>query len=179
MDSGSLEFRVATPSDAKRITKLIQSAFRAEDSRQGWTGSMELASRFQIEENDVLAKINGPDIVTLIALDSKNSALVATVDVQKCGAECGRLSMFAVDTQYQRGGVGGQVLVYAEDYCRRAWGARVVSLNALSTRKTLIEWYIRRGYIRTGETTPFPLEGYSNLELPEDICRVELEKPLQ
>lgn len=175
MATEKLQFRLATKDDAEQIQSLVQSAFRTEDSRPDWTGHSELASSFWISVEEVMDKIVNPDNVVLMALDS-NNALVASIEVAKRDSKCGRLSMIAVDDRYQRGGVGRQVLAYAEDYCRRTWGADKFSLNALSTRKALIEWYMRRGYQKTAETSPFPRERFSNLTLPEDMCFVELEK---
>jgi GNAT superfamily N-acetyltransferase len=177
MATSNLQFRIAIAEDAGQLQQLVQSAFRTEDSRPDWTGNVELASSFRVDLEEVKSKIANPDIVTLMALDKNNdNALMATIEVSKRGADCGRLSMIAVDDRYQRGGVGRQVLSYAEDYCRRTWGAKMFSLNALSTRPALIEWYIRRGYRRTGETSPFPRERFRELALPDDMCFIELEK---
>ncbi|CRG89369.1 hypothetical protein PISL3812_06405 [Talaromyces islandicus] len=174
MATESLQFRIATPDDAEQIQQLVQAAFRTADSRPGWTGLIELASNFRIEVQEVMDKIVNPGNVVLICLDGSNT-IVASIEVAKRG-DCGRLSMIAVDDRYQRGGVGRRVLAYAEDYCQQTWGAEKFSLNALSTRKALIEWYMRRGYHKTGETSPFPREKFSNLALPDDMCFVELEK---
>jgi ribosomal protein S18 acetylase RimI-like enzyme len=155
----------------------VQSAFRAEDSRPAWTADEKLNSSFSIEVKEILATITNPDTAFLMATDS-NAALVATIGVSKKAADRGRLFMLAVDQRYQRGGVGRQVLAYAEDYFQRTWGITNIGLNALSTRQNLILWYIRRGYRKTGEETPFPREQFKDLALPDDMCFVELEKDL-
>lgn len=178
-DIAHLHFRLATSEDAARIQHLVQSAFCTEDSRPDWTGNLELASQFRVELAEVLAKIADPNIVTLLVEENggnESNALVASIDVSRSGADCGRLSMIAVDDRHQRNGVGRHVLAYAEDYCRQNWGVTKFSLNALSSRPALIEWYVRRGYQKTGKTTPFPREKFSNLVLPSDMCFVELEK---
>ncbi|KAM0253123.1 hypothetical protein ACHAQJ_007399 [Trichoderma viride] len=175
MATSDLQFRTATPEDAGQLQQLVQSAFRTEDSRPDWTGNAELASHFRIDAEEVMAKIVNPDNIVLMALDNDN-ALVASIEVSKRGINCGRLSMIAVSDRYQRTGVGRLVLAYAEEYCRRTWAVEMFSLNALSTRKALIEWYIRQGYRKTGETTPFPSERFSNMTLPADMCFIEMEK---
>ncbi|CAL5868942.1 uncharacterized protein PFLUO_LOCUS3170 [Penicillium psychrofluorescens] len=177
MTDGSLNFRIATPDDAGQVQQLVQSAFRAEDSRQEWTADEELNSRFSIEVKEILAIITNPDSAFLMATDH-NATLVASIGVSKKAADLGRLFMLAVDQQYQRGGVGRQVVAYAEDYSQKTWGITRLGLNALSTRQNLILWYIRRGYRKTGEETPFPREHFKDLVLPDDMCFVELEKDL-
>ncbi|EHK24153.1 uncharacterized protein TRIVIDRAFT_45469 [Trichoderma virens Gv29-8] len=175
MAPSNLQFRPATAEDAGQIQQLVESAFRAVDSRPDWTGNTELASNFRIGVEEVMPRIVNPDNAVLMALDGAN-ILVASIEVCKRGINCGRLSMIAVNERYQQSGVGRLILEYAEAYCRQAWNVEKFSLNALSTRKALIEWYIRRGYQKTGETTPFPREKFSSMELPDDICFIEMEK---
>ncbi|KAL7930683.1 acyl-CoA N-acyltransferase [Trichoderma chlorosporum] len=175
MASFNLQFRPATAEDAGQIQQLLESAFRAVDSRPDWTGIAELASNFRINVEEVMVRIVNPDNAVLMALDDANT-LVASIEVAKRGINCGRLSMIAVNERYQQNGVGRSVLAYAEAYCRKTWNVEEFSLNALSTRKALIAWYIRQGYEKTGETTPFPREKFSSMTLPDDMCFIEMEK---
>ncbi|KAJ5249147.1 acyl-CoA N-acyltransferase [Penicillium chermesinum] len=176
----TLQFRLANQDDASRIQQLVQSSFRTHDSRPEWTGLLELASSFSISVDEISANIGKPDNVFLMALTSlgADGDLVASIQVTKRGADIGRLSRLAVNDRYQRGGVGRQVLLYAEDYCQRTWGIRKFSLNTLSTRPALIAWYMRRGYQKTGETSPFPIESFAATQLPADLCFIEFEKSL-
>ena len=48
----------------------------------------------------------------------------------------------------------------------------------LSSRQKLIAWYTRCGYRRTGEVVPFLRGEFSELDLPDELCFVELEKDL-
>lgn len=176
----NLQFRRATPSDAKQIQQLIQSAFRAEDSRPEWTADMELGMRFRIEVDAVLATINHPDqTILMVTIDNNgNDHLVASVTIANRNMKYARLSLLAVDQSYQQGGIGRRVLAYAEEYSRQQWGATKMGLDALSSRQKLIAWYLRCGYRCTGEVMPFPCEEFSELELPDELCFVELEKDL-
>lgn len=180
MASENLNFRIATADDAPQIQALIQSAFRAEDTRANWTGSTELASQYHISVDEVLTSMAKPDCAVLVAADPSTGALVATVEAHRRRDEAGlaRLAMLAVDSTRQRGGLGRAVLARAERYCRDTWGARRLGLNALSTRGQLIAWYERCGFRRTGETSAFPRGRFEGLELPPDLCFVELEKDL-
>lgn len=178
MANETLRFRIATPDDAAQIQNLIQSAFRAEDTRDRWIGSPELASQFHISVDEVLASITKPDAAVLVATDPSTGAPVASVEAHRRTGGVARLSMLAVDSAYQRGGMGRRVLAHAEDYCRLNWGTRRLGLNALSTREALISWYVRCGFRRTGETSAFPRERFPGRDMPEDLCFVELEKDL-
>ncbi|EAW12428.1 GNAT family N-acetyltransferase [Aspergillus clavatus NRRL 1] len=175
MNDNYPQFRVATQDDALQIQQLVQSAFRAEDSRPNWTADMDLSSRFRIQVGGILEKIAKSDSAILIATD-QSGALVASVGIQKQTAELARLSLLAVDQRHQRGGLGRQVLARAEGYCQRIWGARRTGLNALSTREELILWYMRCGYRKTGQLTH---ERIQNGLFTDDLCFVEMEKGLK
>jgi ribosomal protein S18 acetylase RimI-like enzyme len=177
MTNGDLQFRAATPNDAAQLQQMVQSAFRAEDSRERWTSDMDLSSRFRMEVEEVMANITKPDSAILMATD-ENGVLMACIGISKRSADLARLFNLAVDKHHQRGGIGRQVLAYAEDYCRQAWGVRRLGLNALSTREELILWYIRCGYRKTGELTPFLKKHVPGAALPDDMCFVELGKDL-
>jgi len=176
--SGNLKFRTATPEDAPQLQQLVESAFRAEDSRAGWTDDLGLSSSFRIDIKDIMAMITNPDSVMLMATD-ENNTLVGAIGTSKRDTNHARLFMLAVDETQQRGGVGRQILTYAENYGSRTWGVTTLGLNALSNRKQLISWYARCGYKETGETSPFPRDRYEGLTLPDDLCFVEFEKMLE
>ncbi|KAK1989218.1 acetyltransferase [Colletotrichum cereale] len=169
-----LNFRVATPEDAPQLQQLVQAAFRAEDSRADWTADMQLGKSFHYSVEEVLTTIDNPGTAIIMASD-QNGVLLGSVGITKRNDNLARFTMLSVDPGQQRGGVGRQVLAYAEDFARN-WGVETFGLNALSSREKLIEWYERCGYKKTGETSPFPVDQFPQLDLPKDLCFVELEK---
>ncbi|KAJ5946760.1 N-acetyltransferase GNAT family [Penicillium verhagenii] len=175
-----LHFRIATPNDAPSIQQLVQSAFRAEDSRKDWTADMELGKSFTVSVEEVQTVITNPDSVILLAFtkDHDRENLVASVYTVKRQNNSARFSMVAVNQNYQQAGVGRRLLAYAEEYSRQTWGVTKLALNALSTRQALIAWYLRQGYQKTGEESLFPREKFPDLDLPEGMCFVEMEKQL-
>ncbi|KAJ5689065.1 GNAT family acetyltransferase [Penicillium macrosclerotiorum] len=174
MSNSGLQFRLATLADAEDIRQLVESAFRAEDSREGWTADMEIGSRFRLELNHVVATISNPDRDILIA--NIDGHLVASIEISRREGNRARFSMIAVDLSHQQAGVGRQVLAFAEQYCQKTWGVTTGELNALSTRKKLISWYMRQGYHKNGKSTPFPRDRFGDLALPEDLRFMDLEK---
>ncbi|KXG46451.1 Acyl-CoA N-acyltransferase [Penicillium griseofulvum] len=169
-----LNFRVATEEHAAQIHHLVETAFRTMDSRKDWTDNLGLVSSFRPHIQEVIDVINKPDSVMLMATNHQNK-LVGAIGTSKRDANYARLFRLAVDTSLQRGGIGRQLLEYAEDYCQRTWSVTTVGLDALSCRHALISWYLRCGYKKTGETTPFPRDEV-DLALPDDLCFIEFEK---
>lgn len=180
MANSNLKFRLATIDDALQIHTLLTASFRADDTRENWTADTSINSGYTIPLEAITTKITNSDSEVLLATDPSNSksptAIVATVGVVKAAPNLARIVNIAVDGTYQQGGVGRRVLAYAEDYCRRTWGVEKLGLNALSPRKELMEWYMRCGYRKTGELTPFGVTHINGAELPDDLCFVEFEK---
>lgn len=87
--------------------------------------------------------------------------------------------LFAVSPKLQAGGIGRQVLQQAEEYAKKEWGTKIMTMTVIWTREELIAWYMRRGYTRTGEKSPFPYaELYNGKALRDDLYFDHLEKAL-
>ncbi|KAI9150355.1 hypothetical protein HJFPF1_10121 [Paramyrothecium foliicola] len=157
----TLTFREAVPADVAVILPLIRSAYRGESSREGWTTEADLVADDRIDEEGLLAKINEPYGIVLLAFDQANT-LVACCEVLKRDEELGYFGLFAVNPKLQRGGIGKQVLAAAEAYAKNTFGVAKLEMSVIWTRDELIEWYIRRGYQKTPDKRPFPYEHLVN-----------------
>ncbi|ROT37845.1 alpha/beta hydrolase [Sodiomyces alkalinus F11] len=162
-----LAFREATPADVPLLLPLIRTAYRTP---AGWTNEAAYLNDKRISPADLAAKISRPDGVVLMATNPDSAALVACCEVQiqhpdpsasSAAAAAGPTAyfgLFAVDPALQGGGVGRRVLARAEEYARETWRARRMVMWVIWLRTELIDWYLRRGYVRTGETAPFPYD---------------------
>ncbi|WP_235936254.1 hypothetical protein [Brevibacterium rongguiense] len=67
----------------------------------------------------------------------------------------------------------------AEAEAQRRWGVSGMRMTVIDRRADLIAYYERRGWVRTGATSPFPY-GDERFGQPkvEDLHFVELSKPL-
>lgn len=159
--TGKLQFRAATPADAPQLQPLIKSAYRGEKIKKAWTTEGHLVTDDRISEDGIVGKISTPDSAILIAAD-EDGALAACCEVARQSDGVGYFGLFAVDPGRQGGGLGRQVLAYAEEYTRKTWGVTTMEMRVIWTRNELISWYMRRGYQRTGRSSPFPYDELVN-----------------
>lgn len=146
-------FRAAEAADVPAIVALVESAYRGESGRRGWTTESHLLDGRRTDALDVAETIARPDSVILLA--ERDGRLLASCHVERHG-EGAYFGMFAVDPEQQGGGVGKAVLAEAERHARDAWRCRTMHMSVIVQRDELIAWYQRRGYRRTGEHKPFP-----------------------
>lgn len=177
--SATLTFREATPADVPEILPLVQSAYRGEESRAGWTTEADLVGGQRITADGILGKINEPDGILLLAHDDAG-VLSGTCEILKSSDSHAYFGLFAVHPKRQAGGIGRQVLAQAEKYAKDRWGTTHMEMSVIWTREELISWYVRRGYKKTDRTKPFPVEeikGHGHV-LRDDLYFTILEKEL-
>lgn len=150
-----LRFRNATVRDVDAIVELVESAYRGEPSRAGWTTEADLLDGRRTGPDDVRACIERPDSVILLASDAQTRELLACAHVSKEGAG-GYFGMFSVRPTLQGAGIGKQLLARAERLVFNHWRLPALRMSVIDLRDELIAFYERRGYRRTGIRKPFP-----------------------
>ena len=171
-----LRFRHATLADVPRVVALVDSAYRGDASRAGWTTEADLLAGQRTDAADVAACIARARSVVLLA--ERDADVVASAHVA-AEADAGYFGMFAVRPELQGAGVGKAVLAEAERLVREHWQLAVMRMTVIDVRAELLAFYARRGYVRTGVTKPFPY-GDERFGRPKraDLRFEVLEKPL-
>ncbi|MEU0225427.1 GNAT family N-acetyltransferase [Streptomyces sp. NPDC006284] len=166
-----LTYRDATDADVDAIVALVESAYRGESSRAGWTTEADILQGQRTDPEGVLEVVKSPDSRLLTV--ERDGVLVACCQLEHRGAHA-YFGMFAVSPVLQGGGLGKTIIAEAERRARETWGVTEMHMTVISVREDLIAWYERRGYRRTGETTPFPY-GDERFGIPQrDDLRFEL-----
>lgn len=186
---GALSYRVATKDDLVFLQRMIEDSFRHPDT---WAGeSAGIMLNYSLSLEGIEAKFHRAGSIFIIASeedangsgDSTSPTPVACFQVVRKSPTLARFATFAVDAQHQGRGLARPVVLYAEDYCRRTWGATTMQLNTLSSRRELLAWYRRCGYLETGVVEPFPSGSFAAAKGREedasDLCFIVMEKELE
>ncbi|MDZ7897549.1 MAG: GNAT family N-acetyltransferase [Arcicella sp.] len=160
--------------DIPELNILVNSAYRGESSKKGWTTEEHLLGGIRTDEEGLLQTVENKAITILKY--TENDKIIGTVSLEKQGEKL-YLGMLTVSPELQDGGVGKQLLKAAEDFAKEARIPKIV-MTVISVRTELIAWYERHGYIRTGENKPFPMND-PNFGIPKEFLEfVVLEKKL-
>ncbi|MGH3300844.1 MAG: GNAT family N-acetyltransferase [Streptosporangiaceae bacterium] len=173
----TLTFRRAGEADVPAIVALVESAYRGDVSRVGWTTEADLLDGQRTDTQAVAAILGAPGSTVL--LSEVAGHLVACCQLEQRPAAEAYFGMFSVRPGGQGQGVGRQVLAEAERIAGDEWAATTMVMTVLAQRAELIAWYERRGYRRTGERRPFPY-GDERFGIPRrhDLVFDVLAKPL-
>lgn len=166
----------ARAADIPAIVALVQSTYRGDASRRGWTTEADLLDGQRIDAAGVAADLAQPHSRVRVAW--RDGELVACAHVaEEDGA--GHFGMFSVRADLQGAGIGKMLLADAERIVQAEWRLPAIRMSVIDVREELIAFYLRRGYRRTGIHKPFPY-GDARFGLPRrDDLRFEiLEKSL-
>ncbi|KQN91950.1 GCN5 family acetyltransferase [Sphingomonas sp. Leaf67] len=145
--------RVATAADIPALHDLVESAFRGDAARAGWTHEADLLDGQRTDRAALADVIADPDRTILMTGDA-----TGCVQVSRIAPGLSALGLLAVRPDVQAVGLGRRLVAAAEDYAARAHGAGRIEMTVIAARGELIAWYERQGYVRTGESRPFPMD---------------------
>jgi ribosomal protein S18 acetylase RimI-like enzyme len=145
--------RAAGVTDVAALVTLVNSAYRGETSKAGWTTEADLlgGQRVDAERIAEIIKTRG----SVILLHERDDSPIACVLLERTGEEC-YLGMLTVNPTLQGRGLGRRMLDAAERWAVNEWSSRSMLMTVIAQRVELIAWYERRGYQQTGERKPFP-----------------------
>ncbi|WP_409416969.1 GNAT family N-acetyltransferase [Flavobacterium sp. PS2] len=162
----------ATLQDIPALNTLINSAYRGESSKKGWTTEANLLEGKRTTEEELSETI----------LDSKNTILKFTENDLIIGCvllvekeDKLYLGMLTVSPELQNSGIGKKLLHRAEIHAKEL-GLPKIIMTVISVREELVAWYKRNGYVDTGVREPFPESDVHVTVAEEPLEFVLLEK---
>ena len=149
----------ATLDDISQLNKLINSAYRGESSKKGWTTEANILEGIRTTEEE-LAETMGDPKNTILKF-TENDWIIGCVLLIAKERQL-YLGMLTVSPELQNSGVGKKLLQQA-DLHALALGLPRIVMTVISVREELISWYKRHGYVDIGAREPFPV---SDVHIP-------------
>jgi ribosomal protein S18 acetylase RimI-like enzyme len=173
----ALKFRAAEAGDIPVVVELVESAYRGDASRAGWTTEADLLDGQRTDPEGVAAVLAARGSLLLLA--EADGELVGCCQLEQRSSGQAYFGMFSVRPTGQGRGWGKQIMAEAERLARDDWSATSMVMTVIAQRADLVAWYERRGYRRTGESKPFPY-GDERFGIPRrpDLSFTVLAKPL-
>jgi ribosomal protein S18 acetylase RimI-like enzyme len=169
-----INITLAKEKDIPALVELINSAYRGESSKIGWTTEADLLGG-QRTDGQMLMNEMKIDGAVFLKYEDENRRLLGTVYLRKEDHKM-YLGMLTVSPYYQDKGIGKQLLHAATQFARFR-GCNRIHMTVISVRRELIAWYQRHGYRLTGERKPF--ESDEKFGLPNQPLEfVVLEKAI-
>jgi ribosomal protein S18 acetylase RimI-like enzyme len=179
MIAGMLTVERATDADIEALTTLVNSCYRGDESRAGWTTEADFLDGQRTDAAMLRAELaERPGALMLVMRDAPAAAPIGTVWLEPRAGGTWYLGMLSVRPEMQSRQLGRRLLAEGERYARER-GATRMRISVFPMRDTLLAWYERRGFRATGETLPFPYgDPRHGIPLRDDLHFVVLEKPL-
>lgn len=152
----NLQIRTASPSDIPALLDLVHSAYRGDRARSGWTHEADLLEGQRTDAAALTAVLGDPKQLILLAFEG--TALTGCVQISDQGGGTAYLGLLSIAPERQAQGLGRVLIAAAEEEAKRTFGAAVMEMTVIRQREELVAYYERRGYARTGEERPFPLD---------------------
>lgn len=147
-------FRFAEARDVDGLVHLVETTYRGDASRKGWTTEADILDGQRTDAQEIRDLLANPR--SRVIVHDEGGVLLGCCNVENEEEGVAYFGMFSVRADTQGKGTGRALLAQAERFAKEAWGARVMRMTVIDIREELIAFYERRGYVRTGKHKPFP-----------------------
>lgn len=164
----------ATIDDISELVLLVNSAYRGESSKKGWTTEALILNGIRIDEKEMADIFANTE--SIIFKYKENKTILGCVLLVKKQNKV-YLGMLCVNPELQNSGIGKKILHFAENFAHDNGLNRIV-MTVISERKELISWYNRHGYLDLGEREAFPASHQKDIISGKSLEFIVLEKLL-
>lgn len=143
----------ATPADIPTMATIVNTCYRGEVSKQGWTTEADLIDGDIRTDEANLKELMFAPTTTFLKCVHSEAGIVGTVYLDKRGQRL-YLGMLSVAINWQAAGIGKRLMKAAEELALSS-GCGAIFMQVIPNRTSLMDWYARHGYLPTGERKPF------------------------
>jgi ribosomal protein S18 acetylase RimI-like enzyme len=161
--------------DVSELCVLINSAYRGEISKKGWTTEANMLEGIRIDENELIGIIKQPNANIFKFIENRKIISCVLLDIQESKLYLG---MLCVNPELQNNGIGKKMLDFAVDYALKNNLPKII-MTVISERLELISWYNRNGFYDNGTREPFPENHIDDVISGEKLEFIVLEKSIQ
>lgn len=144
----------ASANDIPALVDLLNSAYRGEGSKRGWTTEADMISGEIRTDQPTLKKLMTSAGAVFLKYVNEENEIVGCVFLHQRGEKL-YLGMLCVSPVLQAKGTGKELMKAAEQHAKET-NCEAIFMRVVSVRHELINWYERQGYQLTGEAEPFP-----------------------
>ncbi len=168
---------LAELSDLQNISELVNSAYRGDSSRKGWTTEADLLGGQRIDTQMLQEQLKNKNEHILVARFKDQKEIIGCVAIALEAPTKIYIGMVTVDPNIQAQGIGRQLLAAAENF-GQSQNCSSSYMTVIHKRTSLIEWYERRGYKKTGDVVQFPEGPQFGIPQTKDLHLIVLSKSL-
>lgn len=168
-----MTLREAIASDASEIAALVNAAYRPSSKCGGWTHEGDLVAGNRTDYAQLLSILESESRLLILCHEQ---SIVACVQISQNDSTTD-IGMLAIMPAIQAQGLGKRMLLHAEQYAMKHFGAKSFQLSVLSARPELIAFYERRGYQRIGKEEHYPSHAGIGQPLIDGLQVIKLTKP--
>jgi N-acetylglutamate synthase-like GNAT family acetyltransferase len=174
--TADIHIRHADHTDIDALVALVESAYRGDSSRQGWTSEADLIGGQRTSPHEMTTLLDGGEI--LVAETGRE--IVGCCHLSRIDEQTVHFGTFAVNPLAQGGGLGRRLFAAAEEEAALHFQATEIVIEVVAQQVALKEWYDRLGFSLTGRSLPFPAaaDGAGPTLLRDDIHFLEMKKTI-
>jgi len=167
----------ATIEDIPVINDLVHSCYRAEESLKGWTSEAHLLGGHRTTPSRIEREMTTPGTTILKGLNEAGQIISCVLVEQDFTKNKVHVGMLCVRPELQGSGIGKKMMGAVADLARSS-NCTAMLIHVITIRESLVAWYERQGFTKTGETEAFPdaTDEFGIPKLPLEFYI--LEKPL-
>lgn len=151
-----MSIETAQPKDISALVSLMDSAYRGEGSKQGWTSEADLFIGNKRTNEETVTRLMNKTGSVFLKHTNETGIIDGCMYLHKKDSKL-YLGMFSVAPSEQGKGIGKKLLNAADKYAELQ-DCSSIYMTVIAVREELISWYEKNGYRKTGRVLPFPVD---------------------